>query len=492
MASHLDAHARPPEDLRRQYKHYQKASTQALDADPDLFDTHRRNLSAYQARNFFQQAPDDITRLYSYFLGEPVITLPPSIESATIYEHPDAPGLLIIPSLLDKDIQLALLDKLLHRDLSNPSHKTNLHMHYDMTYPQSPDGSITSFFSNEARNISHQPKDPSIHKPLPMSSYLNRKLRWVTIGGQYDWTQKVYPATAPPPFPKDVAALVEGLFPAMKAQAAIVNLYTPSDTLSLHRDVSEECDRPLVSISLGCDAIFMAGLEGSKGVAMRLRSGDALVMSGPARYLHKHVSTMTSTVDPSLPPLKPVYEPKDSSAPRNESPHLAKLISTLQLQQHIEGGYFVETDRDANRVPNPFLNTSPSASDSEQTTFYTSTGAVSANLSNKLTDADKNASKTTESENEQDKTRNASTSIHYLLTPESPMGAFHRNRGRTIHTLHRGRGRYVIIHADEAMPEYDSHSGIRSKARVETFIVGQNVEEGEKLQWIVDGGKYKS
>ncbi|KEQ60084.1 uncharacterized protein M437DRAFT_54982 [Aureobasidium melanogenum CBS 110374] len=173
---------------------------------------------------------------------------------------------------------------------------------------------------------------------------------------------------------------------------------------------------------------------------------------------------MTSTIDSSLPPLRPVYEPKDSSAPRNESPHLAKLISTLHLQQHIEGGYFVETDRDANRVPNPFLNTSPSASDSEQTTFYTSTGA----------------------------TRNASTSIHYLLTPESPMGAFHRNRGRTIHTLHRGRGRYVIIHADEVMPEYDSHSGIRSKARVETFIVGQNVEKGEKLQWIVDGGKYKS
>jgi DNA alkylation damage repair protein AlkB len=193
-------------------------------------------------------------------------------------------GLLIIPSLLDKDIQLALLDKLLHRDLSNPSHKTNLHMHYDMTYPQSPNRSTTSFFSNNAGSISHQPKDPSIHKPLPMSSCLTRKLRWVTIGGQYDWTQKVYPASAPPPFPEDVAALVEGLFPSMKAQAAIVNLYTPSDTLSLHRDVSEECDRPLVSISLGCDAIFMAGLEGSKGVAVRLRSGDALVMSGPARY----------------------------------------------------------------------------------------------------------------------------------------------------------------------------------------------------------------
>jgi predicted cupin superfamily sugar epimerase len=199
---------------------------------------------------------------------------------------------------------------------------------------------------------------------------------------------------------------------------------------------------------------------------------------------------MTSTIDSSLPPLKPVYPPKDSSAERNELPQLAKLISTLALQQHIEGGYFVETDRDTNRVPNPFLNTSPSASSTERTTFYTSTGAVSANLDNQLTDADKSTANT--EGNSQDKTRNASTSIHYLLTPESPMGAFHRNRGRTIHTLHRGRGRYVIIHADEVMSEYDSHAGVKSKARVETFIVGQNVGKGERLQWIVDGGKYKS
>ncbi|KAI4828097.1 hypothetical protein E4T44_09860 [Aureobasidium sp. EXF-8845] len=170
---------------------------------------------------------------------------------------------------------------------------------------------------------------------------------------------------------------------------------------------------------------------------------------------------MTSTVDSSLLPLEPVYAPKDSSATRNESPELAKLISTLALEQHIEGGYFVETDRDTNRVPNPFLSADKS------TTANTDQGS-------------------------QDKTRNASTSIHYLLTPESPMGAFHRNRGRTVHTLHRGRGRYVIIHADQVMPEYDSHAGVRSKARVETFVVGQDVEKGERLQWIVDGGKYKS
>ena len=53
-----------------------------------------------------------------------------------------------------------------------------------------------------------------------------------------------------------------------------------------------------------------------------------------------------------------------------------------------------------------------------------------------------------------------------------------------MHTLHKGRGRYVIIHADEAQKG--------RKARIETFIVGQNVHAGEKLQWMVEGGKYKA
>ncbi|KAJ4415960.1 hypothetical protein N0V85_002462 [Neurospora sp. IMI 360204] len=90
------------------------------------------------------------------------------------------------------------------------------------------------------------------------------------------------------------------------------------------------------------------------------------------------------------------------------------------------------------------------------------------------------------------KLRNASTTIYYLLTGTnggkerpggggggSPKGYLHRNRGRIIHTLHRGRGRYVILHADE------------TPCRVESFVVGKNVEKGEKVQWIVEGGKYK-
>lgn len=40
----------------------------------------------------------------------------------------------------------------------------------------------------------------------------------------------------------------------------------------------------------------------------------------------------------------------------------------------------------------------------------------------------------------------------------------------------------MLIHADKE----------GSPKRVESFVVGPNVEKGEKLQWVVEGGKYKA
>jgi alkylated DNA repair protein alkB family protein 1 len=96
--------------------------------------------------------------------------------------------------------------------------------------------------------------------------------------------------------------LLEGLFPGTKAEAAIVNLYSPGDTLSVHRDVAEECGKGLISVSLGCDAIFVIGTSplnsepsdyGGQGgeyqiaekiLTLRLRSGSAVYMSGESRF----------------------------------------------------------------------------------------------------------------------------------------------------------------------------------------------------------------
>ncbi|KAL2354822.1 alkylated DNA repair protein AlkB [Cryomyces antarcticus] len=258
----LDAYGKPPEDIRNMYKKYQRMKPSDLYTDKTVVDFEPFGNARYDV---------GLTRAITY---------------SNSY-HLTIPGLFIYPSLLPSEVQLSLLSLLLHRDLSNPAHKTNVHMHYSVPYPSN----NASFFSYQPRaSPAFQPLDPAIRKPLSIAQVLARKLRWMTLGGQYDWTNKVYPAETPPPFPPDIAELLSGLFPMMRPQAAICNFYSPGDTLSMHRDVSEECDRPLVSVSIGCDAVFVAGLssespgEPSKTLSLRLRSGDAVVMSGPSRF----------------------------------------------------------------------------------------------------------------------------------------------------------------------------------------------------------------
>jgi alkylated DNA repair dioxygenase AlkB len=212
------------------------------------------------------------------------------------------------------EVQKILLNHLIHRDLSHPAHQTNLHLHFHLPYPPANGpASDTSFFSYPPTSpVTFTPKDPSVHKPLSIKQALERKLHWVTLGGQYDWTRRVYPeegtgpgSQAPPAFPPDVAAFLETLFPETLAQAAIVNFYTPGDTMMLHRDVSEETDKGLVSLSLGCDGLFMIAPNGSEGAGeeagqgvqgagegkerkkefllLRLRSGDAIYMTKESR-----------------------------------------------------------------------------------------------------------------------------------------------------------------------------------------------------------------
>ncbi|KAK1831597.1 RmlC-like cupin domain-containing protein [Podospora conica] len=153
-----------------------------------------------------------------------------------------------------------------------------------------------------------------------------------------------------------------------------------------------------------------------------------------------------SHLTPSFPLLTPPPPP---------SPAITTLLTTLNLQPHPEGGFFVETDRDPLLIPSPFPTTTTTNN------LPTRRDGFTPHL------------------------RNASTTIFYLLTPSSPQGHFHRNRSRTVHTLHRGRGRYVVIHPASATGDGDG------EVRVETFVVGGAVEKGERLQWVVEGGRWK-
>ncbi|KAL6630567.1 hypothetical protein ACP70R_028640 [Stipagrostis hirtigluma subsp. patula] len=126
------------------------------------------------------------------------------------------------------------------------------------------------------------------------ATVLVRKLRWSTLGLQFDWSKRNYDVSLPHnKIPDALASLAKNMaIPAMpsgeefKPEAAIVNYYGPSDMLGGHVDDMEaDWTKPIVSISLGCKCIFLLGGKTRDEVptAMFLRSGDIVLMAGEAR-----------------------------------------------------------------------------------------------------------------------------------------------------------------------------------------------------------------
>ena len=154
-------------------------------------------------------------------------------------------------------------------------------------------------------------------------------------------------------------------------------------------------------------------------------------------------SLLSPTIDnaqeyPILEVSKYVTEPA-----AEPSAQLKALIQGLGLIKHREGGYFKETDR------SPF--TMEVGKDSMSTSPNT--------------------------EEESVVTRNYSTLIYYLLTPDAPIGKLHKNKNRITHILQRGRGQYVLIYPN---------------GQVKSFRVGFDYKNGELSQWVVPGGVYKA
>ncbi|KAI9712812.1 MAG: hypothetical protein M1820_001434 [Bogoriella megaspora] len=277
----LDVFGRPPETLRRLYKNLHKLKGAELDADPFVID-FVRGLSSDQQERLCAGEWQNTERLRIAFNrftnGESR-----SHFDNRVFRPKNLNGLLIVPHLLPAEVQRRLLWRIIHEELSKSEHKTNVHAHYELPYR---DGSFFDYSpSNDAL---FSAKDRILHNDFSIQQFVEKKLRWVTLGGQYDWTQKRYPPERPPEFPGDIADLLQSLFPGLKSEAAIVNFYNPGDTLSLHRDVSEESGKGLASLSIGCDGIFLIGKENSSGgtdsVAVRLRSGDAVFMDGESRF----------------------------------------------------------------------------------------------------------------------------------------------------------------------------------------------------------------
>ncbi|MGB3407128.1 MAG: alpha-ketoglutarate-dependent dioxygenase AlkB [Jannaschia sp.] len=134
----------------------------------------------------------------------------------------------------------------------------------------------------------------------------------MTSAGRFGWIadrsgyryDMAHPSGVPwPPIPDSILAVWRAVAQdARDPESCLVNWYGPEARMGLHQDRDEaDFAQPVVSISLGDDALFRIGNEarGGKTDSLWLRSGDVLVMGGAARLLHHGVDRIrpgTSTL----------------------------------------------------------------------------------------------------------------------------------------------------------------------------------------------------
>ncbi len=88
-------------------------------------------------------------------------------------------------------------------------------------------------------------------------------------------------------------------------EACLVNLYDPGSRMGLHQDLDEEdLGAPVVSLSLGDEAVYRLGNAERRGAptrSFRLRSGDAFTLQGAARLAYHGVDRVVAhTAPPGL------------------------------------------------------------------------------------------------------------------------------------------------------------------------------------------------
>jgi alkylated DNA repair protein (DNA oxidative demethylase) len=118
--------------------------------------------------------------------------------------------------------------------------------------------------------------------------------------------QKTHPVTGKPwpPIPTMLLALWDEIARADPPQCCLVNRYCEGARMGLHQDRDETAlAAPVVSVSLGDDALFRIGGTTRKSAtrSLKLQSGDVVMFGGPARLAFHGIDRIypgTSTLIP--------------------------------------------------------------------------------------------------------------------------------------------------------------------------------------------------
>ena len=186
-----------------------------------------------------------------------------------------APGAFHYPSFLDAAAQRALAEEIAEVIAAAPLYvstmpKTGAPMSVRMT-----NCGALGWVSDKEGGYRYEPRHPKTGQPWPA---IPRRLLDI-------WNELArYPK---PP------------------EACLVNVYDETARMGLHQDKDEaDFEAPILSLSLGADCRFKLGgtRRNDSVMVFALSSGDALVLSGPARMRYHGVDRILPTINTPLPP----------------------------------------------------------------------------------------------------------------------------------------------------------------------------------------------
>ena len=147
---------------------------------------------------------------------------------------------------------------------------------------------IAEIFAAIEKARFYKPRMPISGKEFSVEETNFGPLGWISDTQGYRY-EAVHPYThqAWPPIPNALLDLWNAAtdYPA-PPECCLVNLYRGPARMGLHQDRDEDAlDAPVLSVSLGDDAIFRIGGASRRGPtkSLKLASGDVLTFGGPAR-----------------------------------------------------------------------------------------------------------------------------------------------------------------------------------------------------------------
>ncbi|SHH51229.1 alpha-ketoglutarate-dependent dioxygenase AlkB family protein [Marivita hallyeonensis] len=128
---------------------------------------------------------------------------------------------------------------------------------------------------------------------------------WVSDRQGYRYEPKHPSGVAWPAIPERLLETWRDLLPtARPPECCLINWYASDAKMGMHQDKDEaDMDQPVVSVSLGDEALFRMGnqTKGGKTESIWLRSGDVVVMNGPARRAFHGIDRVRANSSTLLP-----------------------------------------------------------------------------------------------------------------------------------------------------------------------------------------------